>query len=156
MNRHFPIFMDLSRKNILFVGAGEIAARRLKTMLMFDCKPKVIAEKIGEKVAALIKEYGMDYEERKFKEDDIKEMDMVFACTDKIEVNSLITALAKERGILYNSCTDKSDCSFYFPSVIVDDNVCIAVNAGGENHLKVKETRLKLEKALDFENKLRY
>ena len=33
--RYFPLFVDLSDKNVVVVGGGEIATRRIKTLLYF-------------------------------------------------------------------------------------------------------------------------
>ena len=35
MSLYFPMFMDLSEKNVLFVGAGHVNTGRIKTMLDF-------------------------------------------------------------------------------------------------------------------------
>ena len=40
---YFPMFIDLSDKNIVVVGGGNIATRRVKTLLAFTRNIRVIA-----------------------------------------------------------------------------------------------------------------
>ena len=42
----FPMFIDLSDKNIVVVGGGSIDTRRLKTLLAFTRNIKVVAPKV--------------------------------------------------------------------------------------------------------------
>ena len=42
---YFPMFIDLSDKNIVVVGGGNIATRRVKTLLSFTRNIRVIAPK---------------------------------------------------------------------------------------------------------------
>ena len=44
--RYFPMFVDLSDKNIVVVGGGNIATRRVKTLLQFTRNITVVAPKI--------------------------------------------------------------------------------------------------------------
>ena len=44
--RYFPIFMDLEGKQILVVGAGKIALRRVQTLLQFGARIKVITKEL--------------------------------------------------------------------------------------------------------------
>ena len=50
---YFPMFVDLAEKNIVVVGGGNIATRRVKTMLQFTRNVKVIAPKMTEELLDL-------------------------------------------------------------------------------------------------------
>ena len=50
---YFPMFVDLEEKNIVVVGGGNIATRRVKTMLQFTRNVKVIAPKMTEELLDL-------------------------------------------------------------------------------------------------------
>ncbi|MFR2800012.1 MAG: NAD(P)-dependent oxidoreductase [Blautia wexlerae] len=43
---YFPMYVDLSDKNIVVVGGGNIATRRVKTLLSFTRNIRVIAPKM--------------------------------------------------------------------------------------------------------------
>ena len=44
-----------------------------------------------------------------------------------------------------NVADDRSLCDFYFPSIVMTEDTVIGINCGGEDHAKVKETRIKIE-----------
>ena len=51
---YFPLFVDLSGKDILFVGGGSIASRRVSVLESFADKITVIAPVVTEEIKALI------------------------------------------------------------------------------------------------------
>ena len=50
--RYFPMFIDLSDKNVVVVGGGNIATRRVKTLLQFTRNVTAIAPKVTESFGA--------------------------------------------------------------------------------------------------------
>ena len=50
---YFPMFVDLTDKTCLVVGGGEVAYRKVKTLLDFDAKVTVVAESVCPKLAEL-------------------------------------------------------------------------------------------------------
>ena len=54
------------------------------------------------------------------------------------EVNGQIAGECRERGIPVNHGGDKSQCDFYFPAVVREDELVIGLTAGGADHKKVK------------------
>lgn len=141
---HFPLYVDITKKHILVVGAGNIALRRIRTLLKFDTNITVTAPKIHPEILALADRISVI--RREYRTEDLSGRDMVLACTDSGEVNRRIAAECREREILVNAADHKELCDFYFPSVIVKDEVVIGINAGGKDHKAVKETREYLEK----------
>ena len=45
--QYFPLFVDISDKKIVVVGAGKIAARRVKTLVDFGAAIVVVAPQIS-------------------------------------------------------------------------------------------------------------
>ena len=48
-NKFFPVSIDLNNKNVLVIGAGNIAYRKIETLLKYNCNIKVITKDISEK-----------------------------------------------------------------------------------------------------------
>lgn len=48
--KYFPMFLDISGKKILIVGAGEVACRRIRSLLEFDVKITVLAKEVKEEI----------------------------------------------------------------------------------------------------------
>ncbi len=139
----FPMFVDISKKKILVVGGGNIAFRRVKTLLKFEPEIHVVAKEITKD---LMEVTVLHLEKRAFKESDIEGFDIVCAATDDEAVNHRIYEICREKKILVNVSSDRKLCDFYFPSVVVEEEIVIGINASGKNHKRVKETRMLIER----------
>ncbi len=145
-HRYFPLYIDISRKDILVAGAGKIALRRIKTLLKFESHITVVGKEVHQELWSLAESTDcIRVIQRQFEPEDLEGRDMVLACTDSGDVNREIVKACRERGILVNAADRKDQCDFYFPSVIVTDETVIGINGGGQNHRVVKETREYLE-----------
>lgn len=138
----FPMFVNIKNINILIVGAGAIAKRRISTLLNFSCNLCILGREISEEIKTLVAEKGISKEvgrqvilkEKLFEDADIEGFDMVLAATNSKSLNAHIGEMAKEKNILVNIADDKSKCDFYFPSVALGENVVIGLTAQGRNH----------------------
>ena len=148
---YFPLFVDLSEKNIVVVGGGTVAARRVETLLTFAGHITVIAPKLQAALVKLETEGKITCLHREYREGDINGAHLVLAATDDREVNRSVKeecrALGQKCGghILFNAADDRSRCDFYFPAVVQKDEIVIGINSGGKNPGKVKEIRKQLE-----------
>nr|WP_317378270.1 bifunctional precorrin-2 dehydrogenase/sirohydrochlorin ferrochelatase [uncultured Faecalimonas sp.] len=155
--RYFPIFMDLEGKQILVVGAGKIALRRVQTLLQFGARIKVITKELPkeqqEAFALLVSEGKIELEERIFEEKDLtEELFFVLAATNVKQLNHEICMLCRERKILANTATDRTDCDFYFPAVAVQEELVVGITGDGSNHRKVAETAARIRNILEMEH----
>lgn len=150
-NPFFPVFIDISDKKILVVGAGQIAVRRVQTLLRFGADVTVIAPEAREEIRELAEKERICWITKEFCDRDIAESPenqwyMVLAATDKTEVNEQIIRICRKKEILANRSDKKEDCDFYFPSVTEVDGVVIGMNSGGTDPGRVKTVRQKIEK----------
>ncbi len=147
---HFPVFVDLSGKEILVVGAGKIASRRIRTLCDFSERITVIAPEISPEVLSLAEKNSMKTLQRRFVMEDLEGKDMVLAATDDASLNREIGVRCRALGILVNVSSEQSMCDFQFPSIVQDGEVVIGLNASGKAHHLVKETRQKVERCLNI------
>lgn len=170
---YFPLFVDLSEKEVLIVGAGKIAARRVKTILPFAGKIKVIAPEIAPEIlamAAAAKAAGtasdtlrtasaetstgtlsghIVIEQRPFAPSDLDGADMVLAITNDKALNTQIGTLCREKQIPVNVSHEKSLCDFYFPGVVQKDDVVIGVTASGRDHSLARSVTEKIREMME-------
>lgn len=142
---YFPFFVDLTQKQVLVVGAGTIAARRIRTLAEFAGQIRVCAPEISASVRELSESYSIVLLEKGFAETDLDGADLVLAVTDDRELNHRIARLCRTRGIPVNDCSEKELCDFYFPSIVQKDGIVIGIGASGQDHGLVKRTRIELE-----------
>lgn len=133
MGLYFPMFVDLSDKNILFVGAGSVNAGRIATMLDFAGKVTVISPEIDESIIPIARERRFDFHPRRFEEGDLDGADVVFAATGSADTDISISEMCKCRNIPVNAESAPTMCDFFFPGIARRDPIVIGVTASGED-----------------------
>ncbi len=144
MNKpYFPMFVDLSDKKVIVVGAGTIAKRRIRTLIEFTDHLVVIAPEVNKELLDLEKEGRLTILRKRYQREDIFDASMVIAATNDSKINNDIYSACKCLGITVNVCSDKRKCDFYFPGIAQKDNVVVGVTASGKDH---KAARAAVEK----------
>ena len=143
---YFPLYVDLTEKNILFAGGGNVAARRVKKLSGFAKHITVISPEFADAFKEIDGYDEVRLIRRRFDFRDLEGRDLVFAATDDTELNRKICEACREREIPVNVCSDQKLCDFQFPSVVLDGDIVIGVNASGKNHRRVKQVREELER----------
>ena len=139
--RYFPMFVDLSDKSIVVVGGGNIATRRVKTLLSFTRNTVELSE--------LGKAGQIQILNRPVKRSDFRQAYMVIAATNDRKLNDDIYRVCKEEGVYVNVSSDREKCDFYFPGVFMKDEVVVGITASGLDHKKAKRVREEIENALE-------
>ena len=126
----FPMFVDLTGKRVLVVGAGRIAARRAGTLTRFCDHVTVVAPSVHPDIE------GMDVTlcRRCYESADLDGIDLVVAATDDPALNAEIARACRDRGIPVNVASDQRRCDFYFPGVAIQGDVVAGVTASGADH----------------------
>lgn len=148
---YFPIFIKL--KNVLVVGAGNIASRKIETLLQFadeDSKIKIVAPEINEKVQNLYEENKdkIEIAQKKFEESDLQNIQIVFAATNSSETDEFISKLCREKGILANIADVMHLCDFHFPAIVKRGDFVVGINSNGDAPLLTRKVREKISKFL--------
>ena len=150
---YFPMYVDMTERECLIVGGGNVAYRKVMVMLDFGAKVTVVAEDICDELRKLTiddtanKENRITFIKRRFERKDCDGMEMVIAATDDNALNHEIAEYCKAKGIMVNAVDQKADCSFIFPSYIKEKNLVAAFSSGGNSpvltqYLKGKEQEI--------------
>ena len=131
---YFPMFIDLSDKNIVVVGGGNIATRRVKTLLSFTRNIRVIAPKVTMEMMELSKAGYVELLTRPVKRSDFAMAYMVIAATNDRKLNDEIHRICRQEGIYVNVASDREQCDFYFPGIAKDGDTVVGITSGGGDH----------------------
>lgn len=142
---YFPFFMDITDKQGLVVGGGEVALRKVEKLLLFDCKIKACSKKFcdgfyDEKIKDRVE---LIYHQ--FMDADIDGCSFVIAATNNENLNSHIYELCAEKKIPVNVVDDMKKCTFIFPSVSKGRNYTAAFTTDGKSPLAAAYLRKKFE-----------
>ncbi len=146
MNKNFfPIFVDLKNKNILVVGAGKIAFRKVDTLLNYGANITIITRAIKEEKFLNLKNIHIKIGE--FEETLLDDKFLVIAATNNPEFNRYIFKLCNSKNILVNNITSKEEMNCRFASILETDEYQIGISAKG-NPVKSKALKNKLKEIL--------
>lgn len=145
-NKFFPVSIDLNNKNILVIGAGKIALRKVETLLNYNCNITVITKEIlEEKFLELEKNNKIKiFKNQEFKENFLQDIFLVVVATDNEVLNKNISQLCMNKNILVNNITSKDDMNVRFMSIYEKDDIQIAISANG-NPKKAVEIKNKIK-----------
>ena len=132
------MFVDLSEKKVIVVGAGTIAKRRIRSLLTFTNHLVVIAPEINKELKELENTGQLTIRKKKYEREDIYDADIVIAATNDTQINNDIYIVCKCIGIPVNVCSDKHKCDFFFPGIAQKDHVVVGVTASGTDHKKAR------------------
>ena len=145
-NKFFPVSIDLNNKNILIVGAGKIALRKVETLLNYNCNIIVITKDIlEERFLELEKNNKIKiFKNQEFEEKFLENIFLVVVATNNEILNKEISQLCMSKNILVNNITSKDDMNVRFMSIYEEDNIQIAISANG-NPKKAVEIKNKIK-----------
>lgn len=145
-NKFFPVSIDLNNKNVLVIGAGKIALRKIETLLNYNCNINVITKEIlEEKFLELEKNNKIKiFKNQEFKEKFLENIFLVITATDNEILNKEISQLCMSKNILVNNVTSKDDMNVRFMSIYEKDDIQIAISANG-NPKKAVEIKNKIK-----------
>ena len=132
-NKFFPVSIDLNDKNILVIGAGKIALRKVETLMSYNCNILVITKDIlEEKFLELEKNNKIKIlKNQEFEEKFLQDFFLVVVATDNEALNKNISQLCMSKNILVNNITSKDDMNVRFASIYEKDDIQIAISANG-------------------------
>lgn len=143
--KHFPIFVSIKNKPCVVIGGGPVASRKVGSLLEAGAQVTVVAPEISEEIQQYVGDERIRYLARAYSEADLDGAFLVFAATDKREVNHAIATLATSRDQLVNVADEPDECTFVLPSVLDRSPVVIAVSTGGASPVLARQLRIHLE-----------
>ncbi|MEW5807381.1 MAG: bifunctional precorrin-2 dehydrogenase/sirohydrochlorin ferrochelatase [Acidobacteriota bacterium] len=144
--KYYPVFLDIRGKSCLVVGGGNVARRKVKSLLDAGAVVKVISPELISSLKSLVENGKIKYLKREFRKEDLKGSAIVIVATGDRELNWKIYREATRFNILCNVVDDPELCHFTVPSSISRGDLQIAVSTSGKSPTLAREIRKKLEK----------
>lgn len=139
---YFPFFVQMEGMFGLVIGGGEVALRKVQSLLPFGSALTVVAP---EACRELWEMPGVVIRNRPFQAEDIEGADFVIAASDDREVNAQAARLCRERRIPVNVADSMEDSSFLFPSLVKRGDLSIGISTGGASPSAAQWCRQEIE-----------
>jgi len=145
MRKYYPIFIDIEGAQVLVVGGGTVALRKIETLLDHGAKVNVLTKTLHPDLEVLLSKGSIRWLGSKFDPCHLDGMRLVIAATDDKETNRRVSTAAREREIPVNAVDQPSDCTFIVPAVVHRGALTIAVSTSGNSPALASKIRRRLE-----------
>ncbi len=150
MDRYFPLYVKSSGVTFFVAGGGRVAARRVKTLLAFQFKIRIVSRELCPELKKLISKDRIQYIEDVYRREYLDGCQIATACTDDRNTNREIGRDCRTMGIPVSVCDRKEECTFYFPAVAVNEELVCGI-CGGENHRETSRVASEIRRILSEE-----
>ncbi|MFT3851411.1 MAG: bifunctional precorrin-2 dehydrogenase/sirohydrochlorin ferrochelatase [Ilumatobacteraceae bacterium] len=131
----YPVMLDLTGADVLVVGGGAVAARKVPGLVGAGAIVTVVAPTVRDGIGA------QRVERRPFEPGDVAGRTLVFTCTDVPAVNAAVAVACRAAGVWVNSADDPANCTFALPAVARAGRVVVAVGSGGASPALAQHVR---------------
>ena len=122
----FPVFLKLTGRAVVVVGAGSVAASKLNALAEAGAAVRVVAPDIGSD----IERPGVSIERREFRPADLDGVWLAVAAATP-EVNRQVADAAEAQHVFVNAVDDPSNASAYLGGVVRRSGVTFAISTDG-------------------------
>ena len=142
--------LNLQNKNVIVIGGGKEAEKRIASLLKEECKITVFATKVNSSIIKLSKSKKIKIKKQKISDARIIfqiKPDLIITTTDDKKINEKIIRDAKKKNIIVYSSDNPEQSDFANPAIIDFEKIIqIAIFTGGQSPAMSKKLRMESEK----------
>jgi len=148
---YYPIFLDIGGKKCVVVGGGEVALRKVKTLLEHGANVEVIGLELCPELSKLAGEGRIKSRTKNYNSGNLKGALIVIAATDDTKTNERVSSDARKQGVLVNVVDAPEHSDFIVPSTLTRGDIAIAVSTSGKSPALARKIRTELESKFGYE-----
>jgi siroheme synthase-like protein len=122
--KFLPVSLNITDKKILIIGGGKVASHKLAGIKCYSENITVLAPDVNEDI---IKDPELRTVIKYFEKSDLQNFDIIYACTNDHETNTLIKKDAVSMGKLVNVADNPELCDFISPAIHREGIMTVAV-----------------------------
>jgi precorrin-2 dehydrogenase / sirohydrochlorin ferrochelatase len=142
---YIPIFFDVTGRPCVVIGGGEVAARKVESLLEAGARVTVVSPRLSPTIQAAVARGLVTHIARDYAPGDIRGCVLVYAATDDPKLHRELAAEARALGIPINVADVPELCSFIAPAVVKRGALQIAISTGGASPAFAARIRRELE-----------
>ena len=146
----FPVFVDLRDRDVLVVGGGQVATRKIQALLRAGARVLVHAHALAPPLDALVAEGRLQRLDGESVDPHwIERAWLVVAATDDHALNQALATQAEAAKRWINVVDDAALSTYQVPAVVDRDPITIAISSAGAAPMLARHLRERLEAQLD-------
>ena len=151
MNPYYPVFLNLSGRNCVVAGGGQVALRKVATLLQHGARVTVISPRLCKGLSELDCGGKIQVRRRSYQAGDLEGAYIAIIATGNRTVNLQASLEARCNKIPVNVVDDPGLSDFIVPAIVHRGSVSIAVSTAGKSPALARKIRIMLESKLDNE-----
>jgi precorrin-2 dehydrogenase/sirohydrochlorin ferrochelatase len=137
--------VGLPLRQTIVVGGGNVAARKVESLLAAGANVKVISPMLTQGLELLVDSGEITFLQRSYQAGDLHGAFLVIAATDDTAVNQAIWSEGERRGCLVNVVDDPEHSNFILPAVVQRGDLSVAISTGGSSPALARRLREQIE-----------
>lgn len=142
---YFPLFCQMKDRQVLVVGGGEVAERKLRLLLQAGARIRLVGRELAPEVANWVTEGRLNWQAQEFDEHQLAGCWLTIAATDDPQLNERILAACNARQIWCNAVDDPDNASAILPAIIDRSPLLVAISSAGQAPVLARLLREQLE-----------
>ena len=151
MNSYYPVFLKLSGRRCVVIGGGEVALRKVQSLLQCGARVEVVSPEVCAGLEELASRHKISIVRRGYKHGDIGGACLAIAAAGDAGINARVEQEAELRGVLVNIVDNRELSTFIVPSYLRRGDVTVAVSTAGRSPALARRIRSRLEKDIGIE-----
>lgn len=139
---YYPAFVNINGKECVVIGGGNVAERKVMSLLRCGAKIKIISPALTKRLQNEKDKGNISHISRNYKRGDLEGAFLVIAATSDDEINREI---ASESPCLVNVVDAPDNANFIVPSVIKRGLLTVAISTSGASPAMARSIKKEIE-----------
>jgi precorrin-2 dehydrogenase/sirohydrochlorin ferrochelatase len=146
--RYYPLFLDLTGRQVVVAGGGRLAERKVRQLLSCGARVTVISPTVTPRLRNWHRQQVILWRPRRYKRGDLRGAWLVISASDDAAVNRRAAQDATRRRTLANIVDDAAISTAITPAWIRRGALVMAFSTGGASPALARQLRLTLGKTM--------
>ena len=147
--RYYPLAVKLSKRDVLVIGGGRVAERKVYALREAGAKIRVVSPKATPALIQMARQNSIKWIRRPVQNTDLRDAYLVIAATNNKNTNEAISRWARKRGIWTNVVDKPLLSDFISPAVFRTGNSIITVYTDGKDPVLSRDVKNFLKERWD-------
>jgi len=144
-----PLSVNMENKNVVVIGAGKVATRRIMKFLEYGVNMSVVSPVLNDELKLIRDQFS--WVNSSYYDGCIKNADFVIASTDKEDLNNKIRIDCNTLRILCLDVSNGKMSDFHLPAVVKKGSIQISISTQGKSPGIAKKLRTELDQWFEDE-----
>ncbi|MDG0825770.1 NAD(P)-binding protein [Staphylococcus equorum] len=125
-----PLMIDISNKKVFVIGGGNVAERRVNTLVDYAKDIHVISPTITENLKDMVQRSAIKWSEKLFEINDIQQADFIVVATNSASINQCVLQ-HKPSHAMINMAGAATSGDVVFPSILRRGKLTLSISTNG-------------------------